>query len=511
MDENQNNNPIDGVGQQNPNPITPVSQPEATEVNAIPQPPVVPTPAEAIENPSMPVAENGVLPQSTTPGPLPANQPSVTTGFSDNMPENMPSQESNPYDSMSTNQPASPTNNEPVDNMYATAMMPEKPKTIFDNFNWKKFVLWPAIILLGLSILGVGAYLGYLYYIKSSDARILNKVSQNILNAKNLKADFRIGTSGVSVKGELLVDKDQDIKGSLKNDLIPLEMIYIREKDTAYMPEFSLASSKDSDSNEFTEYKNMYSAIEKYGLKEIGLDSLDPNKNYFNAENVKFFKRVGEEKIDGKSLYKYSFEPDEKAKEEGLKKANDTLKKINTSSYYIEEPNLKTFESKVFIWVGTNDFKVHKVEGETGGTYDYQVGSYKCLYEEDDDLCIDTEKNTEEGKFDFEWVLEFDYDYNEDIELPEGAKITNTIDLANVEAESAKTKIKADGRVIQAAVESYYYDNNRYPANLEAINSTKYLFNHKDIDFSNFDYQTAEKGYTLIIKYNGEKIDEIKR
>jgi hypothetical protein len=356
------------------------------------------------------------------------------------------------------------------DNMATATVMPNvEPTPAKKPFSFNK--KWLVIALGG--ILGVGfmagaIYFGYHYYVSSDNARILSAAAKSIANGKNMEVSFNIGASGISVDGKIYVDKNQDIKLKLDNEFFPLEAMYIKGKDTIYM-KGTTYSDTGTKTDSYSAYSNITPALKKYGIENLGVDSLNPTKNYITTDNAKYFNRMADESIDGQNLYKFELVASEadikKATEQANKKLNEM--KMDTVSF-------KEIKNKTAIWIRKSDFSLFKVQGETAVKYSYKMKDYsKCVYSTSSKNYVPCDYNklpdkVTEEKFDFKWGLLVKFGYNEDIALPKGAKVSSTTDLLKVEEESNKAEIRTLNRsnamAITTGLEAYFAKNRAYPA-----------------------------------------------
>jgi Tfp pilus assembly protein PilE len=371
----------------------------------------------------------------------------------------------------------------------------------------KKILIIVPSAIAALALLGVGGYFGYQFYIKSSNSRILNAAAKNIVNGKSFQANYQISASGLSLEGKLFMDKDQNIKIAIDNDIFPIEAMYIKAEDKAYLKDASGTFSSeyfeeyDEDTpakNEYMEFDNLKKWLEKQKEIKPIVDQLSPNNNYFTAANIKLIKRLEDEKIDRKNLFKFNLTPDDKANAETTKKLNETLGRAE----FLDSGKIKSTSSSIDFWINKKDMKLYRIKGETKLSSSYELPNYeKCIDSNDEGAfvkCMETSKKEIKQDLTYKWTIEFNYDYKDKIELPKDAKIGEKTDLVMEEkSESVKardTKKKADLHEIQNALETYFTDTAEYPATNSV--DIKLVPNYLKNSLSEMSGKSGNKTYT---------------
>lgn len=381
----------------------------------------------------------------------------------------------------------------------------------FVNFvrKYKKRLIILGSAFLVLVVLSLIGYFGYRYYVNASDSRILQKAAQNVIDGNNMTTEVNVGAMGVSVAAVLDVDKDQNLHFKLKNDLIPMDLYYIKKEDKAYMGSDSYDYSSGLDTTteptktkKYTVYTNVQKAIDSYTSKNLSPSVLAPNKNYFTVDNQKYMKRLADEKQDGKELYKFSFTPD---KDYINKTLNEAKKTTDALPFSINDANIK-----IDFLIDKADYKLYKI-----------TGSIKLGVEtKDKEAAL---SSLDLSKIEVTWDQKFSYDFKGKISTPKDGKIESTEDLGdlldpNVQNSKADdAKAKAEVHEIQTALEQYFVDNNNYPSNLVALKTppvsdtdseyaSAYLYS--DLDLKNYTYKTTgnpPSSYTLSVKLKNQK------
>lgn len=316
------------------------------------------------------------------------------------------------------------------------------PEPKIKNKKPLKIALAILATLITLGGLGAAGYFGYNFYIAQSDSRILAAAAKNAIEAKDMSIDFRAGMSGISVGGKLSVDKNQNFRLNVENDFFPIELTYLKERDSAYLKEpGSMFGESTGNENSYIEFKNILKAAEKYGFADLGFDGLNPNKDYFTEENLKYFERLEDEKSDGKELFLYKLKPDDEAQKRSVEEINKKLKEIAGDEL---SGGLKSLESDVNFWIGKDDFKVYKIEGKTSGKYFFQVPDYtQCNSILDDRSyyeCIEKpKKKTIDQSVSYEWSLKFNYEAQQEISMPKDYDVSETVDALKFEEEISRS------------------------------------------------------------------------
>ena len=376
----------------------------------------------------------------------------------------------------------------------------------------KRFVYIIFGSVVGLLVLILLGFLGYNFYISSSNERILGLAAKNIINSKNIEVDFSVGVDSFSLNGKLYVDKTQNLKFLVSVSGFSLEALYLKEKDIVYLKELDLFGSGTSTESKAAYYegKNVEKAINKYSTKDLGLDSLNPTKDYFSSENMKHFKREDDEKRDGIDLYKYSFV----ANEADIKKATD---QANTKiAEYSPDIKVKHVKNTTTLLIKKSDFTLYRVDGNTEISYSQKMpDTSKCLslsYEEQT-TCADKAPTKEQTqKYVFKWALDIKGGYKDTIALPKGSTISQSVDLSTYEDDIKKTtndsERKSNSWSIETALETYYIDNKSYPTKLALLVPDYLKSLPKNPGDTKFLYVAKDNGYTLSVKLeNPDKND----
>ncbi len=356
----------------------------------------------------------------------------------------------------------------------------------------KKIFTISAITLLSLGILGSGAYFGFYYYQRSSDLAILNKAEKNLLEISGAQVDFEMGTENITVGGKVLIDSDQDVKldlGDYFNYFGNMDFMYIKEKDAFYVTDYNY---EDNSKKEYIEYKNISQACEKYGVTKAFKDNVNITK-----EDLKYVVRKEDEKIDGINLYKYALKISEEEKGNLLKSMKDKAREVSGDDlgYDISLPKFT-----LTFWIDKSNLKMYKLEFNATVEIIYDENSY--YYDE-----YMLEDNSGSGKitkdFDVMFGLKFNYNDQDNISLPDGANISETVDLLTIkedmEAKESDAINKSLAHQIQNALEMYYVEYNFYPQTMEALKNTDPQLLSSDTDTSTLVYEPSDSGisYTL--------------
>ena len=462
---------------------------------------------------------------ASLPAESPAEEPQKVQAVEQSIPENVSSaseeipdaplyQEQSPFLSeqlapaQAAQQQISPEMSQipalPPDVGGASGFDPAIPK---DNKKLIYIILGSAVGLLLLILIG---FLGYNYYISSSNERILGAAAKNIINGKNMEVDFSVGVDGFSVNGKLFVDESQNLKFQVAVSDYSIEALYLKAKDSVYLKEFDFFGSSSGNTGKVAYYegKNVEKAIKKYGAEDLGLDSLNPTKNYFSAENLKNFKREDDEKRDGIDLYKFSFV----ATDADIKIATDKAnKKI---AEYSPDTKIKQIKNTTTLLIKKSDFMLYRVDGNTELSYSQKIPDYsKCfsLPYEEQTTCEDKAPTKEESqKYVFKWGLDIKGGYKNTIALAKGSTISQSVDLSTYEEDMKKSANdslrKSNSRSIQVALETYNVDNESYPATLSLLVPEYLNSMPKNPGDTKFVYVAKDGGYTLAVKLeNPEK------
>lgn len=327
------------------------------------------------------------------------------------------------------------------------------------DWKLKRKLIIAGIIISILLVVGFAGLFGYRQYIKSSDSRILAKTSQNTIRAKNMSTNFRIGVSGISIEGTLNIDNNQNLEANINNPLFPIKAVYLKKDDKIYVKQLDSSfpqGGEDKNKESWIELTHTQEAIEKYSNEFVGSPALiDPNKNYFTGENLKYFKRTGIDKISGKDLIKYNFAPTKEFIEKSIKESKGKLLNFD----------LKQSSINIDFWIGANDFELYKVKGNIK----FEIAPPK---EDTGSLGLFNLPN----ELDFNWEEEFNYDFKGKIELPKNIKITESIDLSKTEEEQGRalqdardSKRISDLSRLMTLLEHYNTKVGKYPTTLSSL------------------------------------------
>jgi len=458
---------------------------------------------------------NTITAESST-SPLPESSQEVQNTMQEN-PENVvPNSESIPvapvypvYTEQVVNNPVSQqVNNQPYSpELIANAPLPSDvvgvsagPATTVNN----KLIFIILGSIVGLIFLVAIGFFGYNYYNSSSNERILGAAAKNIINSKNMEVDFTVGVDSFSLTGKLYVDNSQNLKFLVSASGYSVEALYLKAKDSVYLKELDFFDSGSTGNGKVAYYegKNVDKAIKKYGAEDLGLDSLNPTKDYFSAKNMKLFKRESDEKRDGIDLYKFSFV----ANDADIKKATDQAnKKI---AEYSSDIQVKQVKNTTTLLIKKSDFNLYRVDGNTELNYSQKVPDYsKCqsmAYDEQISCEDKSPKKEEIQKYVFKWSLDIKGGYKDTIALAKNSTISQSIDLSTYEEDMKKSSNDSERKMnsssVQTALETYYADNQVYPVSL-ALLVPKYLNSiPKNPGDTKFVYTLDNNSYKLSVK-----------
>lgn len=386
------------------------------------------------------------------------------------------------------------------------------------------------LIKIGSVTAAIGAiilvsWLGLRWYQRSSDERILATAAKNLLDTKDLHSKATIGVEGFSVNLDIYVDKDQDVKGTLKLNLLgemEAEGLWFPSKDKAYIGSKGYAFEDSEGKMEYTELTNVKKTIEKYENEFALTDVLNPTKDFFSGENMKYVKREGTDSIDGKKLYKYTFKPTDEFIQEKLKKAtkDKELPFVLTRS-----------EVKIDFWITESDLKINKIDGEIkiktesseAEKKKLEKEKQKCIEEYRDNdyysdfnkdyspekMCEYRDKDYYKQEFTLSWDQKFTYDFKDDIKEPDSKNITESIDIykeMDQGYQNDKKKVE-DLKDIQVALKKYYKDNGYYPKSLSQLKEENEKSDYDDYysDYKNpYLYSIPESPDDNKYEYNPE-------
>ena len=370
----------------------------------------------------------------------------------------------------------------PQPNIYGQTNVAKNPK----KFVFSKKI---KIALLGVflvSILAGAGFFAWRWYQRSSDEKILTAAAVNLINAKDLHSKATIGIEGVALNFNLYVDKNQDMKLTAKFNLLgemEVEGLWFPEKDKAYAGNKSSYSYYDNEDKEakmeYVEFTNVKKTLEKYENEFALTDALNPTKDFFSGENMKYVKRESIDTIGGEKLYKYSFKPTQEFVQSKIEKAT----KDKDLPFVLEKS-----EIEIIFWVQDKDLKINKLEGSIKISIEASE-SEKKKQEKEKQECIKRELEHENDKqqaekycsnyarddyqeeFKVNWQQEFSYNFKDDITEPNSEEVTESIDIykeLDQGYQNDQTKIK-DMQKIQKALQAYHKDKGYYPRKLEQL------------------------------------------
>jgi len=459
------------------------SQPQPSE-QPIPQyspeptPPVVTEPVPQVQEYTPEATTYAPQPEMTVEMPVSPEEPTVMP-----MSQNMDTQ----FQNMPTVQP------------YAAAPIATQNPFLAFWGRYKKLIVIIGGSLLALAILGAGGYYGYRFYTFSSNANILVKAGENLSSSKEMSTKATIGVDAFSITAKLDVDKDQDLRLTVDNSMMPITAYYLQKKDTLYIKDFTssfFGSSTTDTSKDYLAYTNVKKALDVVSKTYVNLKDVNPKNNYFTPANMQFIKRESDESVGGRGLYKFTFTPTKAF----LDKVIADLKSDKTTQLGYDVSNTSLNAS---IWIDKSSMQVQKVEGDVSVSIKY-TGS-----------AIDSSYSMPDQNFKLHWSEEFTYNMKEDIKLPSGAKMVTTTDLstlvndANSATGSANTKatdakMKAVAHETQNALEQYFLDNSStYPVAVGASNlktvlvSSNLLSGSTDLTGMTYIHTASPEGYEL--------------
>jgi len=350
------------------------------------------------------------------------------------------------------------------------------------------------IALLGIFLISALAGAGFFawrWYERSSDEKILTAAALNLINAKDLHSKATIGIEGIALNFNLYVDKDQDMKLTAKFNLLgemEVEGLWFPEKDKAYAgnkSNYNYYQDEDKEAKmEYVEFTNVKKTLEKYENEFALTDTLNPTKDFFSGENMKYVKRESVDTLGGEKLYKYSFKPTQEFIEAKIKKAT----KDKDLPFVLEKS-----EIEIIFWIQDKDLKISKLEGsikisiEASETEKQKQEKEKqeCLkremayYQNDraeaQKYCLSYTKDDYQEEFKVNWQQEFSYNFKEDITEPNSEDVTESMDIykeLDQGYQNDQTKIK-DMQTIQKALQAYHKDKGYYPRDLKQLTEEK--------------------------------------
>jgi hypothetical protein len=345
----------------------------------------------------------------------------------------------------------------------------------------KKTLIKIGSITAAVGIVVLAVWLGFRWYQRSTDEKILLTAAKNLLETKDLHSKASINFEGAGLNFDIYVDKDQDVKGTISvPDMGEGEVLWFPNKDKAFIGvNFSLFGG-EKDKIEYTELTNIKKTIEKYENEFALTDLLNPTKDFFSGENMKYVKREGVDNINNKKLYRYSFKPTKEFIEEKLNKATKDKELSFT---------LNKSEIEIIFWIENSNLKINKIEGKIKITVEPSESTKKeqekrkqeCLnnykeksssfYDNPEEACKYYDIDNQKEEFKVDWDQEFSYDFKDDIKEPEKEDITESIDIykeLDQGYQNDKTKI-SDIKEIQEALKDYHDDQGYYPKELTQL------------------------------------------
>ncbi|NTU70122.1 hypothetical protein HGB13_04910 [bacterium] len=138
------------------------------------------------------------------------------------------------------------------------------------------------IVAGSISLVILLSWLGYRWYQRSSDEKILKEAAKNLITTRDLHSKATIGIEGFSLSFDLYIDKDQDMKAaaSIMGEG-SAELLWFPEKDNAFAG--MNYGYEESEKLEYIRLTNVKKTIENYN--KISEDYC--MKKGFNIEETK--------------------------------------------------------------------------------------------------------------------------------------------------------------------------------------------------------------------------------
>jgi hypothetical protein len=170
------------------------------------------------------------------------------------------------------------------------------------------FAIWGLIIgFIILILLAVGGFFGYYFYTKYTESQIVKKALTSLVGGSGLAADYEVGDGSFSILGKFGYDTKKNVLFSMS---IPgsgksLNFYYFNSTDRGYIE----IPNQNGSILGYVEYKNVMGSINNAVKNQT--PACDYSKIIQNAgyAESKFLTRLQDESFDGKSLYRFSFEP----------------------------------------------------------------------------------------------------------------------------------------------------------------------------------------------------------
>ena len=361
--------------------------------------------------------------------------------------------------------------------------------------NTKKIIFY-GIISIAVILLGVGGYFGFMSYMNNANAKILQGAAANLSAMPNMSSDIALDVNSYKLSGKLEVDTGKNLRMTLTEGDLPKTMIYMKKRDTLYLLNESLTTSTTKRFYQYNKASSIITDLTGIGVSPL---SLFPQKSYITATTLSYFKRQSNEILNGKTMYKFVYTPDELGRKDILTKV---IGNPNNYGYDISSSKLS-----VNIWIDKDSGNLSKIDAniEVAANTSGVAASRK--------LAIPAVTDTN-SSYKINYIETFDYSYDENIKLPIGSKITSTEDAAiafdNNFGTGATEKALDEESIITAnsiknALEQYKSDNGHYPTSTD-ITTLMTELTSGDNPYLGSDYNVSSINYTFDSKTNKYEI-----
>ncbi len=374
----------------------------------------------------------------------------------------------------------------------------EKSFTASGKKAYKKVLMYSGLVVLLVAI-SVGGFLGFRAYQTSNNQKILQGAVAQLAALPKMSSKLDLSATGFTAKGKLEVDSDQNVRLTLTEAGLPGSLVYLKKKDTLYIAD---AENSKLSTKKFTEYKNAWKAATNSEAMGADTAQLLPQKSWLTASSARGFTRGSDEVVEGKKQYRFIFVPTT----EQIGAIKDSLEGGKSGV----DITVDEAATRADVWIDAASGRVSKLD----------IRAAAKLAATGDTASATTSQGMETS-YTLSWQQSFNYDFNEAIKLPIGARIINTTDAAAAYDENFGTgaankakdeTIKAEITTLKTAVEQYKKDKGSYPTAVDATElltvltagDNPYLTSDYDITNINYEYDAKTSKYKFGFRLNNQ-------